>query len=74
MAMQLIYKRTKDTIGPGTMFVFASFLYFVGTIVVSFIPVETTRERNVATTAEPSRSGMDGLEEPLLSQCDEAAP
>jgi DHA1 family tetracycline resistance protein-like MFS transporter len=70
LSMQFIYERTKDTIGPGTMFVFASFLYFVGTIVVSFIPVDKIRDEDAPTTEE-SRSAMDDLEEPLLLPSDE---
>lgn len=37
--LEVIYKHTKDgkCLGPGTMWVFASFLYFVGTILVSVI-------------------------------------
>lgn len=78
LSMQFIYERTKDSIGPGTMFIFASFLYFVGAIVVSFIPMDKIREENVppAPTEEASSSGrfVNDLEEPLLpaaSQTDE---
>jgi Na+/melibiose symporter-like transporter len=66
LTMQFVYRRTKDNFGPGTMFVVASFLYFVGTTVVSFIPV-----RPMVATEEmaiESRPILDDLEEPLLLQ------
>lgn len=60
LVMQYIYDRTKDSIGPGTMFVFAAFLYFVGTMVVSFIP---TTQQEIPTTASEDSTGLN---EPLL--------
>jgi len=44
ISMNWIYERTKTSdkyFGPGTMFLFASFLYFLGTIVISSIPSST---------------------------------
>lgn len=66
LSMQFIYERTKDTIGPGTMFVFASFLYFVGTIVVSFIPVQ----EKARVEGEITSSDSSDLEEPLLAEAE----
>ena len=65
--MQFVYKRTKDNIGPGTMFLVASCLYFGGTIVVSFIPVKPKIETET-TALDESRQIMEDLEEPLLLQ------
>ena len=45
ISMNWIYERTKTSdkyFGPGTMFLFASFLYFLGTIVISSIPSTVT--------------------------------
>jgi MFS family permease len=63
MLMQFIYDKTKDTIGPGTMFVFASFLYFLGTIAISFMPLDNESDSNESESA----SAISGLEEPLIS-------
>jgi MFS family permease len=39
VSMNYIYKQTKNThFGPGTMFLLASFLYFLGTLCVAVIP------------------------------------
>jgi DHA1 family tetracycline resistance protein-like MFS transporter len=62
LSMQFIYDKTKDSLGPGTMFLFASCLYFTGAIVVSMIPV-----RKVGQTSEGDfEEGANDLEEPLL--------
>jgi DHA1 family tetracycline resistance protein-like MFS transporter len=63
LTMQFIYVHTKGTLGPGTMFLFASSLYFMGAIFVSFIPVhaEVERPNNNVNNSEA------GLEEPLLA-------
>ena len=56
--MQLVYDHTKDnSMGPGTMFILASCLYFTGMIAVSFIPLKDTRDDSISD---------EGLEEPLL--------
>jgi DHA1 family tetracycline resistance protein-like MFS transporter len=64
LSMQFVYKRTKDSLGPGTMFVVASFLFFVGTIVVSFIPVKNTR----AESAIHDAVDAGDLEDTLLQE------
>lgn len=56
--LQLVYKATAD----GTMFVAASALYLIGTMVVAFIPSEKRQE-----TIEPTTTDFDQMEEPLLS-------
>jgi DHA1 family tetracycline resistance protein-like MFS transporter len=65
LSMQAIYDKTKNTLGPGTMFFFASFLYATGTAFVSCIPskkeviaVAEEEEENIGTETD--------LEEPLL--------
>jgi MFS family permease len=63
MLMQSIYNKTKDTIGPGTMFVFASFLYFVGTVAIYFMPLDNSSD----STESESASAISGMEEPLIS-------
>lgn len=62
MLMQYVYDKTKDSIGPGTMFVFASFLYFLGTITVALMPMENSSDNNEAESA----SARGELEEPLM--------
>jgi DHA1 family tetracycline resistance protein-like MFS transporter len=64
LLMQFIYNRTKDNLGPGTMFLCASFLYFLGTVAVSFIPVK----KEVAGSSEVDSAcpSENELEEPLL--------
>ena len=40
LIMEFIYRRTKDSsMGPGFMWIFAAFLYFVGAVLVSQIPI-----------------------------------
>jgi DHA1 family tetracycline resistance protein-like MFS transporter len=70
LSMQFIYNRTKDNLGPGTMFLFASFLYFVGTVVVSFIPAE--KETSTVSEGDAEQT-QDNLEEPLLESDDSAS-
>jgi Na+/melibiose symporter-like transporter len=53
--VQFIYHRTKSSHGPGSMFTYASALYAIGTVVVSFIP----------TTSQQSADMQEN--EPLLS-------
>jgi Na+/melibiose symporter-like transporter len=65
LSMQFIYERTKDNLGPGTMFLFASFLYFVGTVAVSFIPVEKETSSTSSEVDSPD-CGSGDPEEPLL--------
>ena len=64
LSMEFIYERTKDTIGPGTMFIFASFLYFVGTMIVISIPVGKADENSLPLD-DTLRSAE--IEEPLLA-------
>jgi DHA1 family tetracycline resistance protein-like MFS transporter len=69
VTLQLIYDHTKggNFLGPGTMFVFASALYFVGTCFVTCIPGDRIKPSN---TRERNESD---LEEPLLGEqsCDD---
>lgn len=64
VTLRLIYDHTKGGkfLGPGTMFVFTSVLYFVGTWFVTCIPGEKIKPSN---TRERSESN---LEEPLLGE------
>ncbi|CAJ1969468.1 unnamed protein product [Cylindrotheca closterium] len=63
LLMQAIYNCTKDTFGPGTMFVFAAGLYFLGTISIAFMPVKdpTNEETEVEDTTI-----CDDLAQPLI--------
>lgn len=71
ISMQFIYDRTENNpkLGPGTMFLFASFLYFLGTVAVSFIPVESETSGTLSGT-DQSENERDDLEEPLLEPDD----
>jgi len=69
LCMQFIYERTKDSIGPGTMFIFASFLYFIGTTIVIFIPADEVAE-NSWPSPDDSTLGHE-IEEPLLENSDD---
>lgn len=76
LSMQSIYERTKDTrCGPGTMFVFASFLYFIGTVVVSFIPMGSEGGDRASAASSPNNASVENncndLEEPLLANFEE---
>jgi DHA1 family tetracycline resistance protein-like MFS transporter len=64
LLMQFIYNRTKDNLGPGTMFLFASFFYFLGTVAVSFIPVQ--KEVVESSEGDSECPSENELEEPLL--------
>jgi hypothetical protein len=65
LSMQAIYDKTKNTLGPGTMFFFASFLYAIGTVFVSCI--SSTKEAIAVAEEENIRTETD-LEEPLLGK------
>jgi DHA1 family tetracycline resistance protein-like MFS transporter len=69
LSLELIYKHTKDgqCFGPGTMWVFASMLYFVGTILVFFLSHKhkKTNSPNVVTSTIYEN---DLMEEPLLGR------
>jgi len=65
VTLEVVYDYTKDgkgLLGPGAMWVFASFLYAVGTTIVCFIPAEKTK-----TTSQITESEND-LEERLLGE------
>jgi hypothetical protein len=65
LSMQAIYDKTKNTLGPGTMFFFASFLYATGTAFVSCIP--SKKEVIAVAEEEEENIGIEtDLEEPLL--------
>lgn len=68
MILEIVYNHTKNShnyyFGPGTMFLCASFLYGVGTVLVAFVQVESTTA--VATRDE------DGGEETFLQRGYEA--
>ena len=83
MILESVYDRTKNGhnfLGPGAMFLVASSLYFVGTILVSFLPeVETastadnqngTVEETICDTEQEERVF---LQEPLLDSFDESS-
>lgn len=66
IVMQSTYDLTKDTIGPGTMFIFASLMYFIGTIVVSFLQVDKLRVvADEARRPSDSDDSEEGLLQPL---------
>ena len=65
LSMQAIYDKTKNNLGPGTMFFFASFLYATGTVFVSCIP----SKKEVIAVAEAENIGTEtDLEEPLIGK------
>lgn len=68
LLMQVIYDHTKDTFGPGTMFVFAAGLYFLGTISIAFMPI-TGRTNDVIVDTSDTTS--DELAQPLISTVSE---
>jgi MFS family permease len=72
LCMQFVFERTKETMGPGTMFIFASFLYFVGTIIVSCIP-EATIVEDMLPFPSDDLSPYPEIEEPLLERSDDQA-
>ena len=52
ISLEYIYGQTKATLGPGTMFAFAAFCYFVGTVFVSFLPTKGRKRSDTAGTTE----------------------
>lgn len=70
VSSQFVYNRTKDSAfwGPGTMFLYAAFLYVLGLLSVSFVLAED----NAAVELEPSQDlgnrqeSQEGLEQSLL--------
>ena len=62
--LELIYDHTKDgkCLGPGTMFVFASMLYLIGTVIVSVISRDKTK------ASSPIVNDENDLEELLLKK------
>ena len=88
--MNYIYEVTKTSnFGPGIMFIFASFLYFLGTIAVYMIPSSNnTCETSIITDDSSSNMNHDtqsnndnvisndetsDLEEPLLMQSEDSS-
>ena len=63
--MQAIYEKTRNYLGPGTMFLFASFLYATETAFVSCIP---PKKEAVAVAEEENIGTERDLEEPLLEK------
>ena len=58
MLLEIVYDLTKNShtyLGPGTMFLCASFLYAVGTVLVSFVPVDASS----STVSEVVSGGED---------------
>jgi hypothetical protein len=65
ISLQLVYNHTKNRKGiwgTGTMWVFASFLYGVGTVIVCFIPEDKVNKSTSIVTDESEND----LEERLL--------
>ena len=63
--MQAIYEKTRNHLGPGTMFLFASFLYAMESAFVSCIPPK----KEAVAVAEEENIGTEGdLEEPLVEK------
>lgn len=55
VSMNYVYECTKDTaFGPGTMFLLASFLYFLGTLCVALIPMGNSSESESVVSAADS--------------------
>jgi len=69
--MNYVYDRTKDdpTLGPGFMFIVASMLYGIGTLLVTMIPRNDLVEEEARMEGElsPDQIEAAGLEQPLLS-------
>lgn len=68
LAMEFVYHLTKH-IHPGLMFIYAAFLYLIGTIVVSFIPIKNTErssDENDALYRESTQRPASNLEQRLL--------
>ena len=72
--MQAIYKKTKNNLGPGTMFFFASFLHVTETAFVSCIPPKKEascippKKEAIAIAKEENIGTERDLEEPLLEK------
>jgi Na+/melibiose symporter-like transporter len=68
--VQFIDHHTKSNFGPGSMFIYASVLYAIGTVIVSRIPKDPLSvEEPLLPTLEYEE---DALHEPLLSTSDDA--
>lgn len=65
VTLEHIYRHTKATLGPGTMFVFASCCYFLGTIFVALLPIQKHQSRGTQDL-EGERVTEDALAEPVL--------
>ena len=65
MTFATSHLNTKDTLAPGTVFIFASFLYATGAVFVSCIP---SKKEAIAVTKEQEENIRieTDLEEPLL--------
>lgn len=66
ITLQVVYNHTKDgngLVGPGTMWLVASFLYGVGTVIVGFIPADKTKAARSDLVVDDSEND---LEERLL--------
>jgi hypothetical protein len=74
LSMEFIYGRTKNNphLGPGFMFVFASGLYFLGTLLVLLIPVSVplSAVSEVDAGEETLSFDQSDLREPLLESND----
>lgn len=62
LSMEAMYHQTKDTIGPGFMFVYAAALYATGTVIVSFLP-----DLHLSEIVGEATGREALLQEPLLS-------
>ncbi|KAG7363949.1 major facilitator superfamily transporter [Nitzschia inconspicua] len=63
VSMNYVYQHTKDMLyGPGTMFLLASFLYFLGTLCVAIIPMSILSESSESLSRADSNcsSSNDG--------------
>lgn len=72
LSMEYVYSKTKNSsyYGPGFMFIYAAFLYFVGTILVTLLPSKKDQACSDASSSIPEviiiSSEHSELEEPLL--------
>jgi hypothetical protein len=66
--MQSIYEYTKDNVGPGTMFVFASSLYCTGTVIVSFLQVNKLSNASFDENERDDSQLEDALVQPQEPQ------
>jgi hypothetical protein len=75
LSMEYVYHHTKNkkNFGPGFMFIYASALYAIGTVLVALIPQKKT-EQQASTgdipTADCQQEERSDLEEPLLLPSD----